>query len=182
MISLRTLVAALTLAGGLGVAPLVAGAAPVTQTATSTQTATITAIDYTQRIVSLKFADGTTETISVSPDVKRFPQLKVGDTVTFTSTESVVYSIVKPGAKPPPPDSSTTTKAEGTKPGGTATETKTATVTVTAIDKSVPSITIKTEDGRIASFKVEDPKNIEGVKVGDKVQITYSASLVISVK
>jgi Cu/Ag efflux protein CusF len=32
------------------------------------------------------------------------------------------------------------------------------------------------------SFKVENPKNLEGVKVGDKVQITYTQALAISVK
>lgn len=183
MISVRTLVVSLALAAGFGVAPLAASAqAPVTQTATSTQTATITAIDYTQRVVSLQFTDGTTKTVEVGPDVKRFSQLKVGDTVTFTATESVVYSIVKPGAAAPPADSSAMTSSEGTKPGGTATATKTTVVTVTAIDQSVPSITVKTADGKVLSFKVKDPKNIAGVKVGDQVQITYNVSVIISVK
>ena len=55
-------------------------------------------------------------------------------------------------------------------------------MTVTAIDPSIPAITIKTADGKILSFKVKDPKNIVGVKVGDQVQITYSMSVMISVK
>ena len=91
-----------------------AAQAPVTQNATTTATATITAIDYTSRVVALKFADGTTKTVQVGPDVTRFPQLKVGDTVTFTSTESLVYSIAKPGATPPP-DSAAATTAAGDK-------------------------------------------------------------------
>ena len=58
----------------------------------------------------------------------------------------------------------------------------TAVVTVKAIDQQVPSVTITTEDGNTMSFKVEDRKNIEGVKVGDKVQITYTRALAISVE
>ena len=32
------------------------------------------------------------------------------------------------------------------------------------------------------SFKVEDKKNLENVKAGDKVDITYTAAVVITVK
>ena len=55
-------------------------------------------------------------------------------------------------------------------------------VTIQAIDETVPSVTVKTEDGRKMSVKVEDKKNLEGVKVGDKVQITYTRALAISVE
>jgi Cu/Ag efflux protein CusF len=58
----------------------------------------------------------------------------------------------------------------------------TATVTVEAIDPKVPSVTVTTEDGRTMSFKVDDPKLIEGVKTGDKVDITYTAAIMITVK
>ncbi len=57
-----------------------------------------------------------------------------------------------------------------------------AIVTVMAIDPKVPSITIQKADGGKMSLKVENPKNIEGVKVGDKVQITYTQALAVSVK
>jgi len=58
----------------------------------------------------------------------------------------------------------------------------TAVVLIQAIDAKVPSVTIKAEDGSVLSFKVEDAKNLEGVKVGDKVQITYTRALAISVE
>jgi hypothetical protein len=55
-------------------------------------------------------------------------------------------------------------------------------VTVNAIDMKVPSVTITAADGRRMSFRVENPKNLAGVKVGDKVQITYTQALAISVQ
>jgi hypothetical protein len=180
---IRLAAAAFALAA-LGAAPLTAFAqtpAPVTQTATSTHTAQIVAIDYTSRIVSLKFDDGTTQTVGVSPAVTRFPSLKVGDTVTFTSTDTVVYSIAKPGSAMAP-ESDAMAAAPGAKPGGTASKTLTTVVTVTAIDPSVPSVTVKTADGRITSMKVKDAKNLTGLKVGDQVQVTYTQSLMISIK
>ncbi len=73
-------------------------------------------------------------------------------------------------------------RAGGAKPGGKMTQTMTAVVTVTAIDMAVPSVTIKTEKGETMSFKVEDKANLTGVKVGDKVQVTYTQALAISVE
>jgi hypothetical protein len=58
----------------------------------------------------------------------------------------------------------------------------TTTVTINAIDMKVPSVTVTSADGRKLSFKVENPKNLEGVKAGDKVEITYTQAVAISVK
>jgi Cu/Ag efflux protein CusF len=154
---------------------------PVTQGAAITETAIIQAIDSTKRLVTLKAEDGTIDTIFAGPEVKRFDALKVGDKVTFRYYESVVYQIQKPGATPVPAAGGVT-RAQGEKPGATISEQLTATVTVQAIDLTTPAVTITTEDGSKMSFKVEDKKNLAGVKVGDKVQITYTKALAISVE
>jgi ribosomal 50S subunit-recycling heat shock protein len=116
--------------------------------------------------------------------VKRFDELKVGDTVTFRYQESMAYAIRKPGQPSglPTQTGPTVTRGTGAKPGGTLAQQETATVTVKAIDMKVPSITVLTEDGRKVSFKVDQKKNLEGVKVGDKVEITYTEAIMISVK
>ena len=124
------------------------------------------------------------ETIKCGPEVKRFDELKVGDTITFRYQESIAYSIRKPGQPSglPAETGPAVTRGTGPKPGGTLAQQETATVTVKAIDPKVPSVTVLTEDGRTASFKVEDKKNLEGVKVGDKVEVTYTEAVIISVK
>jgi Cu/Ag efflux protein CusF len=153
------------------------------KTAEASATFTIVAIDQTNRIITLKDKDGYTDSMYAGPEVKRFSELKVGDTVTFTYQESVVYQIQKPGATPAPAGEQTgMVRGTGPRPGGTISRQMTATVTITSIDMNVPSVTIKRDDGSIASFKVEDKKNLEGVKVGDRVQITYTQALAISVK
>jgi hypothetical protein len=155
---------------------------PVTQSAAVTETATIVAIDSTNRLITLKDKDGITDTIVAGPEVKRFNELKVGDVVTFRYYESVVYAIQKPGDKPPAPATGGLVRSTGPKPGGTISEQLTAVVTIEAIDAKVPSVTIKAEDGSVMSFKIEDPKNLTGFKAGDKVQITYTRALAISVE
>jgi Cu/Ag efflux protein CusF len=175
----------LVVLAALAALPLAALAqAPVTQTDSVEVTAKIEAIDKTTRLVSLKDEDGETETIYCGPEVKRFDELKVGDTVTFRYYESIAYEIRKPGQPSglPAETGPTITRGQGARPGGTIAQQETATVTVKAIDAKVPSITVLTEDGRTVSFKVEDKKTLKDVKVGDKVEVTYTQALMISVK
>lgn len=154
----------------------------VSQGASVTATAVIQAIDSSTRMVTVKNADGSLETIFCGPDVKRFDALKVGDKVTVRYYESLVYAIQKPGDTPPVPNTTAVTRTSGEKPGGTIAHQMTATVTVREIDSKVPSITITTEAGDRMSFKVEDRKNLQGLKAGDKVQITYTEAFAISVE
>jgi len=155
--------------------------APVGQAASVTTTATIQAIDSTSRAVTLKGKDGNLTTIFCGPEIQRFGELKVGDTVTFQYHESIVFSIAAPGSTPPG-GGSAVIRSSGDKPAGMIAKRESAVVTVLAIDHTVPSVTIQKQDGGKMSFKVENPKNLDGVKVGDKVQITYSQALAVSVK
>jgi Cu/Ag efflux protein CusF len=156
---------------------------PVTQGAAVSETFTIEAIDHSARIVTLKDKEGNIEDVYCGPEVERFNALKVGQTVTFRYYESLVYQIRKPGtAKEASSSAPAMARTPGANPGGTISQQMTATVTLTAIDPKVPSVTVTAADGRKMSFKVENPKNLEGVKVGDRVEITYTQALAISVK
>jgi Cu/Ag efflux protein CusF len=54
-------------------------------------------------------------------------------------------------------------------------------VTIDAIDPKIPSVAIRTDDGRKMSFRVQNAKNLEGYKVGDKVEITYTRAIAVNV-
>jgi len=103
--------------------------------------------------------------------------------VTFKYFESLAYSIRKPGQPSglPADTAPRMTRGTGDKPSGTLARQETATVTIKAIDAKVPSVTVLTEDGRTVSFKVDDKAKLKDVKVGDKVEITYTEALMISV-
>jgi Cu/Ag efflux protein CusF len=148
----------------------------------ATVTAKIIAIDPDSRIVTLQDAQGNVDSYKVGPSVTRFDALKVGDTVTFRYQESVAYEIAKPGANAGASQAPTLTTSPGAKPGGTISQTLTALVTIQAIDPSVPSVTVKTQEGHTVTMLVKDKANLTGVKVGDTVQITYSQALTISVQ
>jgi hypothetical protein len=114
--------------------------------------------------------------------VKRFDELNVGDKVKLTYYESLVLQVRKPGGPAPTSgDQAKATKSTGA-PGVTIARQQTTTVEVLAIDQKLPSITVKTADGRTVTRKVQDPKNLEGVKVGDKIDITYTQAAILAVE
>ena len=168
----------------LAAAPLAWAQKPVTESAVVEMTATIEAIDHDNRVITLKDKEGNTESILAGPQMKRFDELKVGQTVTFRYHESVALQIRKPGeaAAPTAEGKETLVRGQGAKPSATVSRQDTATVTVKSIDTKVPSVSVATEDGHVLSMKVNDRKNLEGVKVGDRVEITYTVALAIAVK
>jgi Cu/Ag efflux protein CusF len=180
MIMNRALKAAVIAA--LLLAPSVALAQkPVTLSDVVSESVTIEAIDHAKRIVTLKDKNGIVADVLCGPEVQRFDALKVGDKVTFSFRESIATAIQKAGAAPKPAQAASVTRTPGTSPGGTIAQEQTITVTIEAIDAKVPSVTIKADNGRRMSFRVQNAKNLEGYKAGDKVDITYTQALAVSV-
>lgn len=155
---------------------------PVERSGSVSKTATIVAIDHTSRVVTLKDAQGNLEDIRCGPEVKRFDELKIGDSVTFSYHAAVVYQIAKAAGTGTAASGPQVVRGQGPKPSGALTQQMKVTVTIVAIDAAVPSITVKTAEGHVMSARVEDKKNLEGVKVGDKVDVTYTEALMITVE
>jgi hypothetical protein len=172
---------------GLAVALVIGSVVQAEQTVSKSEsvsaTATIQAIDKANRLVTLKDESGAEDTMQVGPAMKRFDELKVGDKVKVTYSESLVLQVRKPGdAAKPGGDDAKITKGTGASPAVTLARQQTTAVEVLGIDQKLPSITVRTADGRTVTRKVEVRKNLEGVKVGDKIDITYTQAAILSVE
>jgi Cu/Ag efflux protein CusF len=154
---------------------------PVSMAEAVSETFTIEAIAAASRMVTLKDKDGLFEEVWCGPEVQRFDALKVGDKVTFRYHESLVSAIKPSTAAPKPPTAAAVTRTPGGKPGGTISQQMIAVVTIAAIDAKTPAVTVTNDRGQKMSFRVEDPKNLTGYKAGDKVEITYTQALAVSV-
>jgi Cu/Ag efflux protein CusF len=145
-----------------------------------TLTATIEAIDQTNRVVTLKGPAGNMVDAYVPDTYKRFTDLKVGDQVNAQYSESLAVNIRKPGDPAPTGGvkDSVTPRASG--PGATAARQVTASVSVTAVDPAVPSITVKGPKGNVISMRVQDAKRLSGIKPGDTLDVTYTQALLIA--
>jgi hypothetical protein len=147
-----------------------------------TMSATVEAIDAATRQVTVKKQDGTHEVFYVPPSVKRFDMLKVGDRINARHYENVVLRVQAPGEKPidRAAKETVTPAAQGT--GGTIAHQRTITATITAIDNQAPSITFTGPGGYKYSSRVNDTAALAKVKVGDKVDITWTEATLVSIE
>jgi Cu/Ag efflux protein CusF len=144
------------------------------------QTGTVEAIDPERRMVTLKKSDGTYVTIVAGPDITRFSEVKVGDTVTARYYENLIVRLKQPGESEVDSKVKSTTPSEQTLPGGTKATQRTITATITAIDPATPSITFSGPNGWTYTSKVQDPTALAKVKVGDKVDIVWTEALMVA--
>jgi hypothetical protein len=169
-------------------APAAAAPAPApaprgeTLIATVEVTAIVTAIDQKTREVTLKKDDGTEVTFVASEDVKNLAQVKVGDVLHVVYAEALAYEVRKGGTTLAPATAIAGGAAElGQRPGGALARQTTATVAITAIDPKVPSVTFQGPAGNSRTIKVLHPEKLEGVSVGDTVELTFTEALAIKV-
>ena len=155
----------------------------VVREAEAVMTATVVAIDLQNRIVTLKGEDGEVRDIKVGEEAVNLPQVKVGDLVTIKFYESIAIEVIKPGTFAGAGEKTAIVRAKpGEMPGGMAARQVSVTATITAIDKQKSTITLKGPEGKLKTVKVQDPTNLEKVKVGDELMITYTEALAISVE
>jgi Cu/Ag efflux protein CusF len=151
---------------------------------TKTASATVEAIDHARREVTVKKSDGTYDVLYVPEAFAAFDSLKIGDTIRTRYYENLVLRMKPPGEKDVDSSSTDVTRRKGTPvgTGGTAAHQRTITATITAIDRDAPSITFSGPNGWTYSSRVEDKEALSKVKVGDKVDITWTDAVVLSLE
>jgi Cu/Ag efflux protein CusF len=144
--------------------------------------ATVKAIDYKTRRITLT-DNGVDTSFVASDDVKNFGQIKKGDTVVIDYKEAVAWELNKGGKAAGPSETTTQWGARpGEKPEGGMNREVRGTVVITKIDKKQPSVTVKTAGGETQTLKVRHPERLEGVKVGDAVDVIYSEAMAVRVE
>ena len=151
--------------------------------ATATVNATVTKINYETREVTVKAEDGEEHTFVASEDVKNLAQVKPGDVITATYGEALAYEVKKGGQVA---DVETVVggraAAPGSRPAGGIARQTTVTVLITAIDPKAPSVTFKGPQGNTRTIKVLHPEKLEGVSVGDTVELTFTEAFAVKVE
>ena len=109
----------------------------------------------------------------------RFPELKVGDKITARYYENVVIRLKKPDEAAVDVDSGALTRGQA-QPGGTLATQRTVTVTVAAMDPKARSVTVTGPNNYRYSRRVKDKKVFDQLKVGDRLDMTWTNALLIS--
>jgi Cu/Ag efflux protein CusF len=113
--------------------------------------------------------------------IRRFDTLKVGDKITAKYYENMVLQLKAPGDKAVDTGSAAAVRSEsGT--AGTVSHQRTITATITAIDPNLPSITFDGPQNWKYTTRVKDKAALAKVKVGDRVDITWTEALILSLE
>jgi hypothetical protein len=158
---------------------------PSWKTATMVEeTATVEAVDQSTRMVTLKGPKGDSVTFKASDEVRNLAQVQAGDEVKFGYYESLAVRVLKKGeAFPTAGESAVATRAKpGEKPAGVVGKETTVNATIAAIDKKAKTATLKGEDGKSVTVTPRNPKNLDKVKVGDRLVITYTEAVAVKVE
>jgi hypothetical protein len=148
----------------------------------TTITATVEAIDHATRTLTVKSAKGDYVPIVVPESMKRFSEIKVGDTISARYYDNVVVRLKAPGEPAVDTAAKAVTPAAAGNLAGTGAKQRTITATIVAIDRDVPSITFKGENVKWNySSRVADKQVLAKVKVGDRVDITWTEAVLVSV-
>ena len=145
--------------------------------------ARVTAIDKANRKVTLLGPDGDKFTVKVGPEAVNFDQIKKGDLVKATVTEELVIYLDDENAPSGEGGAGVVALApKGAKPGGVAAQTTQIVATVTAIDQSNRTATLRFDDGSSETFPVRPDVDLSKRKVGDRVVFRVTEMIAISVE
>jgi len=150
-----------------------------------TATATVEKVNMDKHNVSLKDNEGNEFVVNVPEDVTRLDNVKKGDQVRVTYKQSLALSLKKGGeGAAAPSETQMRERAGGNLPGGMMGRQITTSAKITKIDPSANKLTVKTPDGTTDTINVSDPAmqaDMKKLKVGDKIQATYTEAVAMSV-
>jgi len=164
------------------IAALGGAAAPARGQNTSTREVTVRAtvdrIQKSERVVTFRADGNIFQNVYFDPSVTGFEDLKVGDEVTVRYQQSIVVKVNRNAKLSTERD----TTAEAQKADPTVIQQSTAVVKVESVDMAGHQITYRTADDRKMVQNVEDTKLLEGLRSGDRIEVTATRAKAVSIE
>ena len=146
-------------------------------------TGKITEVDHAKRTYTLLTPDGRKTPYKAGPEVANFDQVRVGDQVKATVTESLVVRVREKGE--PRSDGETGLVAlapKGEKPGVLMADTVEVTTRVKSVDVNSHKATLEYPDGTIRTVSVRPDVKLSPEDVGREVVIRSTEAVALSVE
>ena len=153
--------------------------APNVVTTESTMTATVDRIERSSRLVTLRGEDNVLRTVAVDPSIRIFDELHPRDVVKVRYVESVVVQVRPDAALSDVQDTTEAARKAGKED---VFQQLKAVVKIERVDPQGLSIEYRTADGRKILRPVSDKKLLEGVREGDRVEVTLTRERAVSIE
>lgn len=149
-------------------------------------TATVKSVDYDNRLITLQGQDGKAMTVEASPEVKRLKEIKAGDMVVIDYTQAIAVELKKAGSASGVSVKEDVKRAKASeKPGISGQREVKSTVTIDAVDLKNNIVTFTGPQGNVNIVAVKRPQMrefLKTLKVGDKVDVTFTEAVAVSVE
>lgn len=152
-----------------------------------TATAHVVAVEAANRVVTLRREDGTLMQVKCGEAVRNFSQIAVGDKLRVQYKETLEASL-RPAGEPASPVEAMAAagRAEpGAKPGAGVGVAISVRVKIESLDLARNIVVFSLASGELSARRVVTPEGrafIQGLKVGDTVQLDYTEALAVSVQ
>ena len=142
----------------------------------------VDSIDKASRVVVLKDDQGEKMAITASDAVKNFDQIKVGDQVIASYTQTLVMALKKGGGdlRVRIDSSDTATAKPGDKPAAYTERDVTFIADVQAVDRKTQTISLRGAK-KTVQLKIKDPEQLKLINKGDQIEGVYSEAVAVSV-
>jgi Cu/Ag efflux protein CusF len=162
-------------AATLATAPLADTVTPVAGAVSASEiTGTVEVVNTETRLMTIRTPDGRFEVMHIPPQVERINQIKIGDKVSISETETVLVDVETgrdAGAMGAMGDT-TVDREPGRKPAGTLVDTMKLYGKVESVDKAKSQVTVRGPNN-VVTLNVKDPAILAKLKPGDGVIATY---------
>jgi len=152
--------------------------------------AVVESVNLSERSVLLRgeagAQSGVLATVRVGPQVRNLGQVRPGDRVVLTVTDSIAVSVARPGdGEAPVAEGETASRAPaGERPAASLNEARRIRVRVDAVDAARSAITFTEPDGVQKTARVQNPRMqqfVRGLEPGEQVDVVYLENISLRV-
>jgi hypothetical protein len=149
---------------------------------TVTITAKVVGIDAAKRVVTLQGPQGNLFQVVAGPEVRNFDQIKVGNDLVVTHTESLVVDLKKggDGIRERREIVAADRAPAGAAPGAAIGGQVQVVADVIAINPRAQTVTLRGVK-HVVEMRVKDPEQLKLIKVGDQVEATYTSAVAVAI-
>ena len=144
--------------------------------------AKVEAVDLKARKVPLSSLQGDLFIIHVGKEAVNLPQVKKGDMVDISYGRELKVWMAEPGDVVNEQSTVVVRAKPGSKPQGMGVTETNVTAKILALDKTNELAKLELANGKVVTVKVQNPENLNKVKVGDTLGISYLEVVDIAVR
>ncbi|MDP9140985.1 MAG: hypothetical protein M3O62_09365 [Pseudomonadota bacterium] len=146
--------------------------------------AVVTGVDRERRLLALRADDGGMAVLPVPAEFHDFDKLGVGDSVITSDTKHIAWQVKSAaiGATGVSTRQTLSNPKRGEALGGAIESAVTVTATITAFDPTRGTVTLTGPRGESQTLPARNPGDLQRVRVGDLVDITYTEGRALAVQ